>query len=109
LIGPHAGYCYTGPTLAWSYQYIIPKDDITVFLLGPCHHVFLKVCGVSQLDEYETPLGNIELNKDVVNELLTHKEFIATDVDAEEEEFSLEVHLPFIKKVFKGYTSFIIL
>jgi len=71
--------------------------------LGPCHHVFLKVCGISQLDEYETPLGNIELNLDIIEELLQHKEFIPTDIDAEEEEFSLEVHLPFIRKVFKGF------
>jgi predicted class III extradiol MEMO1 family dioxygenase len=33
---------------------------------------------------------------------LNNEEFIPTDIDSEEEEFSLEVHLPFIRKMFYG-------
>lgn len=33
-----------------------------MFLLGPCHHVYMKGIGVSSLNNYETPLGNIELD-----------------------------------------------
>lgn len=41
LIGPHAGYSYSGPTAAWSYINIDPTQYKRVFLLGPAHHTYL--------------------------------------------------------------------
>jgi hypothetical protein len=71
--------------------------------MGPCHYVHLKVSGISTLKEYETPIGNIELDTEVITELLKHDDcFIRTDKDTEEEEHSLEMHLPYIRKAFKG-------
>jgi MEMO1 family protein len=109
LIGPHAGFCYSGPTLAWGYKYVQPRKSVRVFLLGPCHYVHLKISGISTLREYETPIGGLELDTEVINNLLelvdadTKKPlFIRTDKDTEEEEHSLEMHLPYIRKVFAG-------
>ena len=37
IIGPHAGFTYSGPNAAWAYKNINPKDYERVVLLGPSH------------------------------------------------------------------------
>lgn len=36
--------------------------SLRVFLLGPCHHVYMQGLGLSSLQVYETPIGNIEID-----------------------------------------------
>jgi len=79
-----------------------PKDPLRVFLLGPCHHVYIRGCGVSSLKTYQTPLGNIDLDTATIEQLKKEGKFEITDKEVEEEEHSLEMHLPYIKKAFEG-------
>jgi len=104
IIGPHAGYAYSGPTAAWAYKYLkfSPKDPLRVFLLGPCHHVYLKGCGLSGLGTYATPLGSIEIDTATIEQLKKEGKFVSTDKETEEEEHSLEMHLPYIRKMLDG-------
>lgn len=105
LIGPHAGFDYSGPTAAWGYRYLSSRKDLKVFLLGPCHHVYLKSCGITSLKVYRTPLGDIDIDQELVSELKSTGFFTETTKRVEEEEHSLEMHLPYIQKLLKG-TSF---
>ena len=100
LIGPHAGYDYSGPTSAWGYININPSEYSRVFLLGPSHHLYLNTCGLPYFEVYETPLGNIEIDLTIVDELKKDKNFITLRKSDEEKEHSLEMHLPFIRKIF---------
>ncbi len=46
MIGPHAGYKYSGPVAAWAYKYLTNSNKkLRVFLLGPSHYKYLD--GVS--------------------------------------------------------------
>ena len=69
IIGPHAGYRYSGPTAAWAYKNIDPLLYERVFLLGPSHKVYMDFIGTTQCDEWATPLGNLPIDKGVVKEL----------------------------------------
>ena len=54
IIGPHAGFSYSGPVAAWSYQYLEhykQNDKLRVFLLGPSHHKYLKGISLSKCTE----------------------------------------------------------
>jgi AmmeMemoRadiSam system protein B len=63
LIGPHAGYKYSGPVAAWSYKYLASNPNkLRVFLLGPSHHKYLEGVSFSVCSQLETPLGNIEVD-----------------------------------------------
>ena len=42
----------------------------TIFILGPSHHVRLSGCAVSQCSTYRTPLGDLAINRELVQELL---------------------------------------
>jgi AmmeMemoRadiSam system protein B len=100
IIVPHAGYTYSGSTAAWGYININPYNYNRVFLLGPSHHKFMAGCGLPMCDIYKTPLGDIEIDKEVVKELSKINNFIGLTKREEEKEHSLEMHLPYIKKMF---------
>jgi AmmeMemoRadiSam system protein B len=100
IIGPHAGYSYSGSTAAWAYININPLNYTRVFLLGPSHHKYLAGCGIPVCGIYETPLGDIKVDAEIVDKLSKVEGFIKLTQKEEEKEHSLEMHLPYIKKVF---------
>ena len=67
LIGPHAGLRWSGPTAAWAYINIIdPNAYDRVFILGPSHKVYLDFIGTTTCSEWETPLGNLTVDQNIV-------------------------------------------
>jgi AmmeMemoRadiSam system protein B len=100
IIGPHAGYAYSGLTAAHAYININPSNYSRVFLLGPCHYMAMRGCGVPSCQEYETPFGNISIDTEITQKLSKMENFQIVSKDREEEEHSLEMHLPFIKNAF---------
>lgn len=102
LIVPHAGYRYSGPAAAWGYKNIDPRGIKRVFLLGPSHHVFLRKCALSRADAYRTPVGDLPIDQAVYQELDATGQFVRMDIDTDENEHSLEMHLPYIRRVFGG-------
>ncbi|KAF9270262.1 UPF0103-domain-containing protein [Marasmius fiardii PR-910] len=102
IIAPHAGYSYSGPTAAWAYKAIDTTGIRRVFILGPSHHVYLDGCALSSFAEYATPIGNLPLDLETIHELKETGMFATFDLDDDEAEHSLEMHLPYVRKVFEG-------
>ncbi|KAI8065209.1 MEMO1 family [Gongronella butleri] len=102
IIGPHAGFAYSGPTAAYAYNCIDIEQVERVFLLGPSHHVYLQGCALSQCDEYATPLGNLALDRDTLDELAATNQFTWMGKDVDEDEHSIEMHLPYVYKIFES-------
>ncbi|KAG5436848.1 hypothetical protein PCK2_001046 [Pneumocystis canis] len=103
LITPHAGYDYSGPTagigyacMDWSNVILMKKDSERIFILGPAHHMDLRKCALSSCTEYETPLGTLVLDTEVASSLEKTGEFIRMSIEADEDEHSIELQLPFI-------------
>ncbi len=105
LIVPHAGYVYSGPIAASAYKQLIPvKDKINrVVLLGPSHRVAFHGLAVPKADVFNTPLGNIKIDKEGVRLLEKLPQVIASD-QAHQEEHSLEVQLPFLQEILNDFT-----
>ena len=101
VIAPHAGYSYSGPAAAWAYKAVDPRVVRRVFLLGPSHHVFLKRCALTTCDTYRTPMGDLAVDADAVAELRGTGAFAEMSLTVDEDEHSLEMHLPYIRAVFK--------
>ncbi|EON62492.1 hypothetical protein W97_01715 [Coniosporium apollinis CBS 100218] len=99
IIAPHAGYSYSGPAAAWAYKALDLSNAKRIFLLGPSHHFYLSGCALSKCDTYETPLGNLKLDKDTIAELHATKAFDKMSQSIDEDEHSLEMHLPYIYKM----------
>ncbi|CAF1492000.1 unnamed protein product, partial [Adineta ricciae] len=101
IIAPHAGYTYSGPTAAFAYKNIDPTDVDRVFLLGPSHHYSLDHCALSNHAQYETPLYNIQIDTKITNDLHRAGLFSVMNQQQDSDEHSLEMHLPYIAKVFE--------
>ncbi|KAI5206356.1 UPF0103-domain-containing protein [Aureobasidium subglaciale] len=99
IIAPHAGYSYSGPAAAWAYRSWDVSKAKRVFLLGPSHHFYLTKCALSQCDKYATPLGDLTVDKETTKELYKSGKFQWMSKSVDEDEHSLEMHLPYIYKM----------
>ena len=101
IIGPHAGFSYSGSAAAYAYKCIDSSAPVRrVFLLGPSHHYYLSKCALSKCKSYETPLGNLELDSDVIESLRSTGKFEQMTLSQDEEEHSIEMHLPYVRKIY---------
>ncbi|KAH7100170.1 UPF0103-domain-containing protein [Auriculariales sp. MPI-PUGE-AT-0066] len=102
IIAPHAGYSYSGPAAAWAYKSIDTTNIKHILVLGPSHHVYLPGCALSTMKSYETPVGSLPIDTSLVAELRATGKFEEMSRATDEEEHSLEMHLPYIRKTFEG-------
>jgi len=98
LIVPHAGYRYSGPIAAAAYRLLESRrrEIKRVILLGPSHRVALTGLGASSAEVFETPLGDVRLDREAIEKVLRLPQ-VSIDDDAHAEEHSLEVQLPFLQ------------
>uniref|UniRef100_A0A7S3XLT3 Protein MEMO1 n=1 Tax=Heterosigma akashiwo TaxID=2829 RepID=A0A7S3XLT3_HETAK len=99
LIGPHAGFSYSGPTAAYAYKHLNTEAVQTIFVLGPSHHVYLQGAAISMANKLETPVGDLVPNKEIIQELMGSGLFEAMDQQTDEDEHSIEMHLPYVAKI----------
>lgn len=103
IIAPHAGYSYSGKAAAWAYKCIDPTAYDTVFILGPSHHHYVDGCMLTKCKLYGTPIGDLPVDQTITQELHQTGKFngyMSKQID--EEEHSIEMHLPYIRKVFEN-------
>jgi AmmeMemoRadiSam system protein B/AmmeMemoRadiSam system protein A len=104
LILPHAGYQYSGKTAAAGYRKIgiAGKSTINpglIVILGPSHYKAFHGCATISADYFETPLGRVRVETRLAGKLLAASLF-KTDPSAFEQEHSIEIHLPFLQRIF---------
>ena len=99
LIVPHAGYVFSASTAAIAYK-TLQKKYKTIFLIGSSHHVALKGASIYTKGEYQTPLGDIKMNQEIISFLMKNPLFEYAK-DAHTKEHTLEVQLPFLQTIYK--------
>ena len=104
LIVPHAGYVYSGPVAASAYARLAAlRGRIRrVVLLGPTHRVFVKGLALPEADRFATPLGEVELDREGMQQLSDLPQVIRSAA-AHQMEHSLEVQLPFLQTVLDDF------
>ncbi|MBT8447380.1 MAG: AmmeMemoRadiSam system protein B [Gammaproteobacteria bacterium] len=105
LIVPHAGYVYSGATAAAAYHRLAPLRDTIrrVALFGPAHRVYVEGMAVPAADAFQTPLGEVPLDRPALARLATMPGVAVSDL-AHRDEHSLEVHLPFLQSVLSEFS-----
>lgn len=104
IIAPHAGYIYSGPVAASAYARLLPVHDQIkrVILLGPSHRLPLSGLAISSVDQFDTPMGPVLLDRDAINDIADLPQVHRLD-EAHRREHSLEVHLPFLLEVLDDF------
>jgi len=98
IIAPHAGYSYSGPCAAWAYKALDLSAAKRIFVLGPSHTYYLRGCALTTYNKYETPFGDLLVDKATTNELKQTGHFSSMPPQRDVDEHSLEMHLPYLWK-----------
>jgi hypothetical protein len=102
LISPHAGYRFCGRTAARGYGLVNGKEFSRVIILAVNHQPYaLRDICVSSYDAYQTPLGNVPVDRVVCDELAKNALF-RTVARIEENEHSAEMQIPFLQVTAKN-------
>lgn len=98
VVVPHAGYVYSGPTAARSYQALARGfGNIDTFvMLGPSHTGLGHRVSVSRMD-FDSPLGVVKNDLATGEMLIERSAVIQLSEESHILEHSVEVQLPFLQ------------
>jgi len=101
LVCPHAGYMFSGPVAAHAYYELAldGKPDIVV-IFGPNHMGYGSALAVMNEGFWRTPLGNVEVDGEVANQIVHESRIVDVDDSAHRFEHSIEVQLPFLQYLY---------
>jgi AmmeMemoRadiSam system protein B len=100
LIAPHAGYFYLGSTAGYAYRAVQDMHFDLCMVVSPLHNYLPYPLLSSAHAAYSTPLGNVEVDHDLLNKLetlLTENALPGIQLIANDREHSLEIQLPFLQ------------
>jgi len=103
LVVPHAGYIYSGRTAAYAYETISEKKYKNIIIISPSHREYFAGNSVYIGDGYVTPLGTVEVNKTLVQELTSGSKTIFEGLEGHRQEHGIEVHLPFLQVLYSDF------
>lgn len=95
VIAPHAGYIYSGKTAGEVFSRVIIPE--TVIIIGPNHTGYGEPYAIDGHSFWETPLGGVEVDVELVEEILKKSRYLQKDTVAHIREHSVEVQIPFLQ------------
>ncbi|MBF0358840.1 MAG: AmmeMemoRadiSam system protein B [Magnetococcales bacterium] len=97
LISPNAGYGYSGAIMAEAFRHLRGYSFRRVVVIGPSHEQGFNGLSLPDVDQFQTPLGDIELDKEVLLSLRKLPIF-KNSGRYHEREYSIELLLPFLQQ-----------
>ncbi len=100
IIGPHAGYTYSGAIAGSAYGPLRSCHGTVdrVIIMSPAHRVAFGGIAAPSVDAFESPLGPLAVDRDAIDSLLHTPETATVELDEPHApEHGIEVHLPFIQ------------
>ncbi len=95
VISPHAGYVYSGKVAGSVFSSVaLPENFI---ILGPNHQDVSTSISIMKQGVWETPLGNVSINHNLAELIMTQSESIRENEKSHSQEHSLEVQVPFLQ------------
>lgn len=94
LVVPHAGYAYSGQVAAYAYAQLRGKSISKVVIVSPVHRTHPGRFAATDKAYYETPLGLVPLDADLITAV---EHSIDLNRVSRDTEHSLEIQLPFLQ------------
>lgn len=96
-VTPHAGYVYSGTIAAHTYKQLAHIDFDTIVIIGHEYPYEDYVAFLSPADYFETPLGLVEVDRDMIEKMLKFNRHIVSNASIHSQDHSIEVQLPFLQ------------
>ncbi len=103
VISPHAGYVYSGQVAGYGMRAISGRAYDTVVVIGPSHRAYFKGAAIMSKGGYRTPLGMTDIDEDLAAAIMREGGPASENVGVHGAEHSLEVQIPFLQTVLKGF------
>lgn len=101
VVSPHAGYVYSGSVAANTFFEVSSLDFTDVIMVGPNHYGIGKGVAVMRRGIWETPLGEIEVNSQLAEEIASRSASVDFSDSSHSKDHCLEVQIPFIQFIQK--------
>ncbi|MBI3941309.1 MAG: AmmeMemoRadiSam system protein B [Acidobacteria bacterium] len=95
VIGPHAGYIYSGRVAGETYRQVALPGKLVI--LCPNHTGRGAPVAIMSEGVWRTPLGDAPIDTELALQLKRACPLLEEDAEAHQFEHSLEVHLPFLQ------------
>jgi MEMO1 family protein len=102
LVAPHAGLVYSGPVAAHAYRLLRDRTFDVAVLVGPSHFVSFDGVSIVRSGGFETPFGVAQIDDRSASELMSAASVVREHPAAHVREHSLEMQLPFLKRLAPG-------
>jgi AmmeMemoRadiSam system protein B len=105
VISPHAGHIYSGAVAGYAFAPLRGKSFELVAVISPFHQMAHQPLITTAHSAYETPLGNVPVDKEAMLALDT---VLKADLGfglspmLRDKEHSLEIELPFLQRALTG-------
>ncbi len=94
LVSPHAGYVYSGQVAAYAYAQLRSKSFSRAAVVSPVHRMYPGRFAVTDKAYYETPLGLVPVDAELVQAI---GRIVRLNRVSQDMEHSLEIQLPFLQ------------
>lgn len=101
IIAPHAGIMFSGPVAAYAYGASRPEHYDVAVLIGPSHFAAFDGAALWPEGAFECPLGSVQIDEPGARALAASP-IVHTLLSAHRREHSLEMQLPFLRRVHPG-------
>jgi MEMO1 family protein len=98
IMVPHAGIMFSGPVAAYAYKAAAAHDYDVAVLVGPSHFVEFEGVALYPEGEFATPLGPATIDAAAAASIARAR-IVKRLPEAHAREHSLEMQLPFIKRL----------
>jgi AmmeMemoRadiSam system protein B len=99
VLSPHAGYLYSGPVAGAAYAAVASRTFDVVCVVGPSHYMAFDGVALWPKGVFETPLGDLAIDEALGADLQRTCPVVEQVAGAHAREHSLEMQLPFLKRV----------
>lgn len=101
IIAPHAGLMFSGPVGAYAYKVAAREDFDVAVLVGPSHFVAFDGAALWPDGAFDSPLGPARVDEAGARALAQFP-IVQSLPSAHKREHSLEMQLPFLRRVHPG-------
>lgn len=101
VVAPHAGHIYSGPVAGYAFAALRGLTPAVVAVVSPMHYPYTQGVLTSAHSAYQTPLGIIEIDQELLQALdgaLQRQTGNRLAFVRKDPEHSLEIELPFLQR-----------
>ena len=99
-IAPHAGWMCSGKVAGKVFSSAVGSECDTVVLFGAVHRAALSKAAVHPSGAWRTPIGDMVVDSELAEQVARRSVLVESNVTAHRDEHSIEVQMPFIKRLF---------